>query len=289
MISKLKIESGFNTISKLSRMFTDMDLSKGTMEDFQKRSKGSEFKGVELTVDILTSGIWPEQTAHPCKLPATLNFCQQKFEQFYKGKHSGRNLNWIYTFSKATMAAKFAKTYTLITSCYSCAILMLFNENASLTVREIEEFTGLPKNVCHREIKVLCIKKLKLLVRSGKAKELAPEENITVNPKFISKVLRVNCIIKPSKKAAAKGGPKTNAAADPDLKRERDAVMDAMIVRIMKARKKENHQSLSVEVMRQIFLFKPQPSMIKESIERLIEGEYVKRDDDNRNVYIYIP
>lgn len=74
MISKLKIESGFNTIQKLSRMFTDMELSKSTMDDFKKKNHGnSEFKGVEINVDILTSGIWPEQNVHPCKLPSELS------------------------------------------------------------------------------------------------------------------------------------------------------------------------------------------------------------------------
>ena len=74
MISKLKIESGFNTIQKLSRMFTDMDLSKNTMEDFKKKNSGTTvFKGVNINVDILTSGIWPEQNVHPCKLPTELS------------------------------------------------------------------------------------------------------------------------------------------------------------------------------------------------------------------------
>ena len=72
MISKLKIEWGFNTIQKLTRMFTDMDLSKTAMVEFAKK-KGAEIKGVEINVDVLTSGIWPEQIIHPLKLPSELN------------------------------------------------------------------------------------------------------------------------------------------------------------------------------------------------------------------------
>lgn len=70
---------------------------------------------------------------------------------------------------------------------------------------------------------------------------------------------------------------------------ERQFVLEAIIVRIMKARKTERHEALIAEVIRQVSLFSPQPVMIKEAIERLIEKEYLKRDDDDRKLYIYIP
>lgn len=69
MISKLKVECGFNTVSKLSRMFTDMDLSKEVMKEFKDKSGGGECKTVKITADILTNGIWPEQLVIPVKLP----------------------------------------------------------------------------------------------------------------------------------------------------------------------------------------------------------------------------
>ena len=57
----------------------------------------------------------------------------------------------------------------------------------------------------------------------------------------------------------------------------------------MKARKKENNTELVKEVIRQVLFFKPQPQMIKQSIERLIEKEYLERDPNDRNIFIYIP
>lgn len=70
---------------------------------------------------------------------------------------------------------------------------------------------------------------------------------------------------------------------------ERAYVLEAMIVRIMKARKVWQHTPLIQEVMKQVTLFKPQPAIIKEAIERLIEKEYLKRDDADRSTYVYIP
>ena len=97
MISKLKIECGFNTVSKLTRMFTDMELSKDVMKEFKDFKRGGmSNSGIAIHADILTSGIWPEQTHFPVKLPPNLKECATTFEQFYKHKHSGRHLQWLH-------------------------------------------------------------------------------------------------------------------------------------------------------------------------------------------------
>ncbi len=81
MISKLKIECGFNTVSKLTRMFTDMELSKDVMKEFKDFKRGGvSNSGIAIHADILTSGIWPEQTHFPVKLPNNLKECAHTFE-----------------------------------------------------------------------------------------------------------------------------------------------------------------------------------------------------------------
>ena len=59
----------------------------------------------------------------------------------------------------------------------------------------------------------------------------------------------------------------------------------------MKARKTLIHSQLQAEVMRQISTFHPDPKMIKQRLENLIEREYIARDIDKENVrsYVYIP
>jgi hypothetical protein len=42
-------------------------------------------------------------------------------------------------------------------------------------------------------------------------------------------------------------------------------------------------------VIAQISTFQAQPPMIKQRIESLIERGYMKRDDKNKTVYIYVP
>jgi hypothetical protein len=65
--------------------------------------------------------------------------------------------------------------------------------------------------------------------------------------------------------------------------------VDCVIVRIAKSRRTIKHQELLTEVMRQVTHFKPQPTIIKEHIESLIQREYLKRDENDRTLYIYIP
>jgi cullin 3 len=292
MISKLKIESGFNTIQKLTRMFTDMDLSKSTMDDFRNKNKGTEFKGVDINVDILTSGIWPEQNIHPCKLPSELSQCTHKFDLFYKDKHSGRHLTWLYNSCSATMVTLFApKTYTMTVTCYQCVILMLFNKNRVLTVSQVKELSGLPEQELARQLKQLCNPKMKLISKENpKVPKFTPAEKLEINMAFKNNLIKLNFIPKAThKKKDPNQKSDVQNAVEEEIKSERSMVLDATIVRIMKARKKERHNELIAEVIKQVSLFKPQPTMIKQSIERLIEKEYLERDDTDRQVYIYIP
>jgi hypothetical protein len=76
---------------------------------------------------------------------------------------------------------------------------------------------------------------------------------------------------------------------DDDIRLERQNIIDAVIVRIMKARKSEKKLELETNVMKQIIMFVPDPAMIKQRIESLIEREYLKRDDTDKSKFIYLP
>ncbi len=71
--------------------------------------------------------------------------------------------------------------------------------------------------------------------------------------------------------------------------KERGLVIDAMVVRVMKARKTETYNNLVNEVIRQIKIFQAQPGMIKKRIENLIEREYMERDKKEKTKFIYKP
>ena len=126
---------------------------------------------------------------------------------------------------------------------------------------------------------------MKMLVKASKGKNIADDEPLTLNPKMACSNIRPNYIPKRTK------GPTASDASvlDPGVVQERKHVLDSVIVRIMKSRKTLRHQELITEAMRQVTHFKPQPPMIKGQIESLIQREFLKRDEEDRNIYIYIP
>ena len=66
-------------------------------------------------------------------------------------------------------------------------------------------------------------------------------------------------------------------------------MIEANIVKVMKARRKIDHNSLIAEVTKILsWKFNPEPNMIKSRIEGLIEREYMERDNDDRRIYKYI-
>ena len=61
------------------------------------------------------------------------------------------------------------------------------------------------------------------------------------------------------------------------------------IIKILKMRKRISNgqlQSELVDILKNMFL--PSKKLIKEQIEWLIEHKYMKRDDDNINLFIYM-
>ena len=69
---------------------------------------------------------------------------------------------------------------------------------------------------------------------------------------------------------------------------DRTVAIEAAIVRIMKTRKQMKHQDLIGEVLKQLQFFRPQPKSVKRCIERLIDREYLERDENQSNLYRYL-
>jgi cullin 3 len=67
MISKLKVECGLNTVSKMTQMFKDLETSRHTISEFYKSNVDSNLvNGVEFVGEILTNGTWPMEESVTC-------------------------------------------------------------------------------------------------------------------------------------------------------------------------------------------------------------------------------
>lgn len=71
------------------------------------------------------------------------------------------------------------------------------------------------------------------------------------------------------------------------MNREREFIVDACVVRIMKSRKTMKYNELIPEVIKLINNFKAEIQLIKRRVESLIERDYINRDPNDRYAIIH--
>lgn len=70
---------------------------------------------------------------------------------------------------------------------------------------------------------------------------------------------------------------------------DRKHMIEAVIVKVMKSRRRLSHTDLVTEVTKILSAkFSPDPLQIKKRIEGLIEREYLERCKDDRKFYSYL-
>lgn len=301
MISKLKTECGCQFTSKLEGMFKDMTVSNTFMEEFKNHIQSAQISmyGVDLNVRVLTTGFWPTQSATPqCNIPLQPRSAFEAFKRFYLTKHTGRQISLQPQLGSADLHAQFYGTKKEVTkpevrkhiiqvSTYQMCILMLFNTRESWTYEEINSETDIPTKDLIRALQSLALGKptQRILVKEPKCKDISGSHVFTVNDMFTSKLFRVKIQTVAAKGESEPERKETRTRVDEDRKHE----IEAAIVRIMKSRKKRQHNVLVAEVTEQLkSRFLPSPVVIKKRIESLIEREYLARTSDDRKVYTYV-
>jgi len=306
MVSELKAECGFQFTTKLEGMFNDMRISKDMRENYDVYKRGEESqlivdkKPLDIEVDVLTLGNWPSQSVKPCTLPEPVQDAIERFEKFYLEKHTGRKLSWQTSAGQAEIRAVFGnRRHDLCVSTYQMAILLLFNDSDNLTLGEIRTKTQIPDSELRRHLISLCTPKYRILRKGNKGRGITSDDDVfTFNHEYTSKLKRVriplvketsvnsnNAVLGVVAQSEAVRGVAIPAAVEED----RRHLVEAAIVRIMKARKSLHHNELVAEVTKQLSArFQASPIFTKKRIESLIEREYLERCESDRRVYQYV-
>ncbi|CAN0389097.1 unnamed protein product, partial [Discosporangium mesarthrocarpum] len=58
--------------------------------DLYRKTGKHQARGMELVVEVLTTGYWPTPSTHQCRLPPKVVRCCEDFEGFYLEKHTVR-------------------------------------------------------------------------------------------------------------------------------------------------------------------------------------------------------
>lgn len=278
MISKLKEACGFEYTNKLQRMFTDMSLSKDLTQQFKERQETApDPDDISFTVMVLGTNFWPlTPPSHQFNIPEDLNKTYNRFQLYYQQKHSGRKLTWLWNYSKNELRTNHLnQKYILLTSTYQTAVLVQYNHNETLSLDELVTATALPKETLVQILAVLV--KAKILLNDE-------PEQYDLNPNFKSKKIRVN-LNQPIKSEVKAETAEVLKNVDEDRK----YVIQATIVRIMKARKTMKNQPLIAEVTLQLSQrFTPKIPDIKKAIEHLLEKEYIERAEGEKDTFNYL-
>jgi cullin 3 len=184
----------------------------------------------------------------------------------------------------------------LVATTYQMCILLLYadEQTTALTLGEIRERTRIPLPELKRHLVSLCVPKCSLLIKSPhrtKFSKLNDSDTFTFNEKFKSRFFRVKVplVTMKAKSSAGKAGKGGREGVPAPVEEDRRHLIEAAVVRIMKARMQLDHNALIAEVSRQLSArFRPMPQQIKKRIESLIEREYLERSKEDRKVYHYL-
>ncbi|KAJ8920287.1 hypothetical protein NQ315_011948 [Exocentrus adspersus] len=285
MIGKLKSECGAAFTSKIEGMFKDIDISQGMNNAFKQHlNHYTSTSPTDLAINVLTSSFWPNYPMYDVNLPAELVNYQMSFQKFYTTNHSGRKLVWQPNLGHCIVKAVFeCGNKELQVSLFQTIVLLLFNKSNQLPFNEIQELTNMETEELKRTLISLACGKSRVLVKQPKGNKDAETDDVfSFNGKFSDKLFRVKI-----NQVQLKETVEEEQATEKSVLADRQFQIDAAIVRILKNKKRVNHNELISELFNALDI-PAKPYDLKKRIELLIEREYLERDKDDPSYYTYI-
>ncbi|VDM65096.1 unnamed protein product [Strongylus vulgaris] len=289
MLSKLRQECGAGFTQKLEGMFKDMELSKDLGVAFRnycihETSLGRLGEIVECNVNVLTMGQWPAYETVQVTLPKQLNACLQLYEKFYDSRHTGRKLQWQPRLGQCVLKANFRPgcDKELKVSLFQAIVLLLFNNQPSWTAADIMMATKLEHKEFVRTMVSLSCAKVRVLHKMPMNKEINDNDVFTVNTDMKEMRFRIRI-----SEVQIKETEEEYKAVEEEVNQDRQYQIDAAIVRVMKTRKKLNHQLLISELFAQL-RFPVRAADLKKRIGSLMERDYLRRCEEDPNAYQYM-
>jgi len=285
----------------------------------------SSSRKVDMEVQVLTTGYWPVHAQYPDLIvPQVLLEKREEFDTYYKSKYQGRRIVWQNGLGNCIVRASFPKINgprELNVSLCQALVLLCFNldgeeEEIKLDIGQIMKQTGISdRGEAERVLQSLSMGRegTQVLSRididstsighSDKSPSDTPLSMSTSTPRKKHKTLRK--AVSDSDLFAFNSDFNSNQRriritniqmkeTTNDRKKTHESVIldrlhliDAAIVRIMKARKTMTHRDLSGEVMNQL-KFPAKGVDVKKRIESLIEREYMERVEGDSSRYNYL-
>lgn len=284
MLKKLK-ENYDPEFGMGDHMFNDLALSRDLLHEYRNRlpDGGSRHS---LSVMVLQRSYWPfAARKKDVDLPLWMQSELAAYVAFYKSKHQGRKLDWDHSIGTATLKARFSPvTKELTVSLYQAVVLLLFNESVELGYKQILEATRMDEGELKRTLQSLACANKKVLKKQPVGKDVDETDVFYFNSEFTDPRAKVHI-----NSIQAKETPEESTRTQSHIDSDRKHYLDAAIVRIMKAKKELTYEQLKTQTIEAVKShFVPEVSVIKQRVAGLVEQEYLRRDEDDMNRYIYV-
>ncbi|KAK8232166.1 Cullin family-domain-containing protein [Phyllosticta capitalensis] len=287
MLARLKTECGAGFTQNLEQMFKDIELAREEMSSYKSLlEERGEKPSVDLSVNILSASSWPTYPDVPVIVPPEIQQALDKFTVHYKGKHSGRKLDWKHALAHCQIKATFPKgNKELVVSGFQAIVLLLFNNvktGEHLSYEFLKAETGLPEPELKRTLQSLACAKLRPLTKHPKGRDINPDDKFTYNAAFTHDKYRLKV-----NQVQLKETKEENKETHERVAADRNFETQAAIVRIMKSRKRIGHAELVAEVInatKKRGVLSVQD--IKKNIDRLVDKDYMEREENNEYSYI---
>ncbi|CAK5279938.1 unnamed protein product [Mycena citricolor] len=268
-------------------MFNDLHLSKDMVDKYHEKMNEGDI-GLKLNAIVLKQGAWPfsqDEGSESITLPVEMMKQLTHFGQFYGRMHQNQKLVWKHSVATATLIGRFkAGNKELSVSLYQAVILLLFNGPEEWSFSDIKNETRLDDGVLRLTLQSLACGKKRVLTKIPLGKDIGDHDKFRFNDGFTDARAKIHI-----NSIQAKVSDAESKQTNEMIHVERSHLLDAAIVRIMKAKKEmvyERLLSATIDAVKSRFA--PEVKAIKTRIDDLMSREFVRRDDDNPQVLLYI-
>lgn len=292
--------------------------------DLARMNDGRKF---DVDFSILTANFWPmpvNKAMEEVTYVPALDIVKATFEKYYNNTYNGRNLTWAPNMCTVDLRMNFpGKSYLVnMPTLAAFIVLTCFNDDEtedgsrSLTFEEIHQLTKIPTSDLIRHLQSIAVApKTRILKKMPMSRDINPTDKFSLNLDFKYPQAKFKILAVSLSSTSAKVQAGTNQASESDkfdatfsssrletdeeraftltaVQRSREYEVDAAIVRVMKARQSAKYQVLVADVVRLIGdvgkRFRPQPSLVKRRVEELVDKEYLRRDENDRELFWYV-
>lgn len=288
LLTILRDEFGPELTESMETMLKDVRTnSPATMVQYRDSEIFSKCGNFDLNVNMLSQNAWPQfpTSTSPIRLPSQMYAQLDNFSKFlsHDPKNTKKKITWQHALSSCTIRAHLNEdTKEFDVSLHQALVMLQFVDEKKrpyMTFPDLQAATGISERELTMSLHSLMTPKVKILI-----KEEGEEVRYKFNWNFSSKLRRVK--VPP----AARGGDDImlpHKAIKDTLERDRNMEIQAVIIRIMKARRTVGHAELVKEVLdktksRGIL----EVADVKKNISKLITDDFISRQ--GRDVYDYV-